>query len=153
MNKIIITGAVISRGYGTQPAIHFSENGNCARFKIGQRVYDKRAENSTRWLNLHVKAFGTLAERISKMGLKEASCVNIVGRLDEDTWEDKESGETKRQFIIVLDEIEYAFTGERKAVPGGDSAEGDEPRGVAATTEGSQGCFTGYENFGPNELY
>ena len=137
MNKIIITGAVISRGYGAQPAIHFSENGNCARFKIGQRVYDKRAENNCRWLNLHAKAFGPLAERISKMGLKEGSCVNIVGRLDEDTWEDKESGAAKRQFIVILDEVEYAFAGEKKA-PASEPAEGE---------------FTGYEAFDGSELY
>jgi single-stranded DNA-binding protein len=139
MNKIIITGAVISRGFGTQPAIHFSENGNCARFKIGQRVYDKRAENNYRWLNLSVKAFGALAERISKMGLKEGSCVNIVGRLDEDTWEDKDSGAAKRQFIIILDEIEYALTGEKKP--------------SAAESESPPGEFTGYEAFSGSELY
>jgi len=142
MNKIIITGAVISKGFGTQPAIHFSENGNSARFKIGQRVYDKRAENNCRWLNLNVKAFGTLAERISKMGLKEGSCVNIVGRLDEDIWEDKESGAPKRQFIVILDEIEYL----RYGSPLRDSqAKSEENR--------EEGEFTGFEAFDGRELY
>ena len=57
-----------------------------------------------------------------------------MGRLDEDTWED--NGEKKRQFVIILDEIEYASVGERKP-----SAE--EPPGE----------FTGYENFDGSELY
>jgi len=140
MNKVIITGAVISKGYGTQPAIRYTENGSCARFKIGQRVYDKRAENNTRWLNLSVKAFGTLADRISKMGLKDGSFVNLAGRLDEDVWEDK--GETKRQFVVILDEIEYASGGERK------------PPADAPAPEPPSGEFTGFEAFpGGGELY
>jgi len=134
MNKIIITGAVISRGYGGQPAIRFSEKGDCARFKIGYKVFDKRAENNTRWINLSVKAFGPLIERINTMRLKDGSCVNLVGRLDEDIWED--DGVKKRQFVIILDEIEYASVGERKP-----SAE--EPPGE----------FTGYEPFNGSELY
>lgn len=135
MNKIIITGAVISRGYGTQPAIRFYEEGSWARFKIGQRIYDKRAENNTRWLNLNVKAFGALAERISKMGLKEGSCINLIGRLDEASWED--NGEKKHQFVVLLDEIEYASSVGRHV----------------STEEPSSGEFTGYENFDGNELY
>jgi len=137
MNKLIITGAVISRGYSTKPAIRFSEDSSCARFKIGQRVFDKRAENNTRWLNLSVKAFGAQADRISKMGLKEGSCVNLVGRLDEDAWEDKDSGAAKRQFVVILDEIEYASAGEKKP----------------PASEPPAGEFTGYEPFNGSELY
>jgi single-stranded DNA-binding protein len=142
MNKLILTNAVISKGFGTQPAIRFSEKGSGARFKIGQRIYDPHAENNTRWLNLSVKAFGALAERISKMGLKAGSCVTLVGRLDEDIWE--EDGTTKRQYVFILDEIEYAYTAEKKAEPDDHSAEDDGPH---------NGCFTGFEPFGGGELY
>ena len=135
MNKLIITGAAISRGYSTQPAIRFSEDGSCARFKIGQRVYDKRVEGNIRWFNLSVKAFGAQADRISKMGLKEGSCVNLVGRLDEDSWDD--NGTAKRQFVVILDEIEYASAGEKKP----------------PASEPTTGKFTGYQAFDGSELY
>ena len=88
MFKVIATDVVISKGYDGAPALKFSENGESVRFRIGKKVYDTRAENNTRWVNLSVKAFGPVCERIKKMQLKESSFINILGRLDEDVWED-----------------------------------------------------------------
>ena len=70
MIKMIITGAVVSKGANDGPAIKFSEKGGFARFRIGYKIYDTRAENNHRWINLTVKAFGDLCDRISKMDLK-----------------------------------------------------------------------------------
>ena len=70
MIKMIITGAVVSKGANDGPAIKFSEKGGFARFRIGYKIYDTRAENNHRWINLTVKAFGDLCDRISKMNLK-----------------------------------------------------------------------------------
>jgi len=148
MQKTILTGVVISKGYDNQPAIRFSEKGDCARFKVGCKVYDKRAENNARWINFSVKAFGSLAERISKMGLKESSYVNLSGRPDEDVWDDH--GTTKRQPVIILDEIEYCFSGEKKQ-----SAQSETPEAQETPPDpAGNGTFTGYEPFsGGNELY
>jgi len=146
MVKTIITGAVISKGYGNQPAIRFSENNSCARFKVGCKVFDKKAENNTRWINFTIKAFGPLAERISKMGLKEGSYVNLSGRPDEDVW--NEDGTTKRQPVIILDEIEYCFAGEKKQSTQGESSI---PAAAADPPAGS-GAFTGYELVGDDDL-
>ena len=84
MLKVIATDVVISKGYDGAPALRFSEKG--VRFRVGKKVYDTRAENNQRWINLSVKAFGQTSERIKKMQLKEGSFVNILGRLDEDVW-------------------------------------------------------------------
>ena len=76
MMKIFISDAVVSRGYDGAPAIRLfnSENGGeFAVFQVGIRKYDSRAENNHRWVNLKVKAFGDLCERIKKMSLKEGS--------------------------------------------------------------------------------
>lgn len=70
MFKVIATDVVISNGYDGAPALKFSENGESVRFRIGKKVYDTRAENNTRWVNLSVKAFGPVCERIKKMQLK-----------------------------------------------------------------------------------
>ena len=88
MFKVIATDVVISKGYDGAPALKFSENGESVRFRIGKKVYDTRAESNTRWVNISVKAFGPVCERIKKMQLKESSFINILGRLDEDVWED-----------------------------------------------------------------
>lgn len=114
MFKVLATGVVISKGFDNNPALKFSEKGDSVRFRVGQKVYDSRVENNTRWVNHTIKAFGSVCERIEKMQLKEGSFVNFVGRLDEDTWTDEESGEIKRMQVIILDEIEYASGGGKK---------------------------------------
>jgi hypothetical protein len=73
MNKITITSVVVSKGYQDQPALRFSEKRDNVRLRVGERVYDKRAENNARYVNYTVKAFGALAERIDKMRLKDGS--------------------------------------------------------------------------------
>ena len=50
MMKIIITDAVVSRGYDGAPAIRFfnSENGGeFAVFQVGKRKYDSRRKTTT----------------------------------------------------------------------------------------------------------
>ena len=47
----------------TVRSLKFSEDGNVVRFRIGERVYDKNAENNTRWVNINIKAFGNVALR------------------------------------------------------------------------------------------
>ena len=114
MLKVFATQVVISKGYDNKPAISITRGNDSAasvRFRIGKKVYDPKADNNARWLNYSVKGFGPIVNRIEKMQLKEGSFVNIMGRLDEDSWVDKESNETKSCTVIILDEIEYASGG------------------------------------------
>lgn len=113
MIKMIVTDAGISKGYGDKPTLRFSdkEGASIVRFRIGKRVYDSRRDQKYRWINLNVKAFGGVCERIRKMKLKEGSFVNIIGRYDEDSWPDDETGEVRTSPVIIVDEIEYCFCG------------------------------------------
>jgi single-stranded DNA-binding protein len=151
MNRIIITSAVVSKGYQDQPALRFSDKSDSARsvrFKVGERVYDKRTDNNTRYVNHGVKAFGNLAERIEKMGLKEGSYVNLTGRLDEDVWDD--NGTTKRTPVIILDDIEFCYSGNGN----GKKQESGAAASPAAPESEGGGSFGGYEPFGgSNSLY
>ena len=147
MIKVIVTNAVISKGYEDKPALHFTQKDGTTtfvRFRIGNRVFDKDAENNTRWVNHAVKAFGKLAERIENMKLAAGSFVNLSGRLDEETWDD--NGTTRRAPIIVIDEIEYAGgNGEKK----NENSQASTPEAAAAGSppspapEGS-GSFAGF---------
>lgn len=83
MFKTFATNVVVSKGYEGAAALRYSENGESVRFRIGQKVYDSREEGNYRWLNISVKAFGAVCERIRKMKLKEGSFVNLAARLDE----------------------------------------------------------------------
>ena len=144
MFKVIATDVVISKGYDGAPALKFTESGESVRFRIGKKVYDTRAENNARWMNISVKAFGPVCERIKKMQLKESSFINILGRLDEDIWEDSVTHEKKSAMVIILDEIEFCSSG------GGKQKNGNAEGQSAPVSAGSEmpGNFTGFEAFG-----
>ena len=154
MFKLIATNVVISQGYNGAPALRFSDNGESVRFRIGKKVYDPKAENSSRWINLSVKAFGTLCDRIKKMQLKDGSFVNLEGRLDEDKWTDQNTGEQKSQMVLILEDIEYASGGEGKAKDNKGpaatqtgNAPQDAPAPAANSAAPAGSGFTGYEPF------
>ena len=161
MLKIIATTAVVSKGFDGNPALRFSENGDSVRFRIGSKVYDTRAENNTRWVNLSVKAFGNTCERIRKMGLKEGSLINFMGRFDEDTWTDQATGTQKSAPVVILDEIEYA--GGHGKSKDGQKSQQPEPYGAApqygappqfgAPAAAPGGNFAGYEPLGSGSYF
>ena len=152
MLEVIITGAVVSKGYDGAEAIRYSESGKAGWFRIGKKVYDAHAENNSRWVNFSVKGFGDMPERIERMLLKDGSFVNLRGRLDEEIWEDK-AGETRRSTVIVVEDIEYA---------GGKSKDDAEPKKAKARPsvapapvpqEEPAGEFTGFEAFGGSSFF
>lgn len=169
MLKLIVTDAGVSKGYDGAPALRFIdlEGGQCVRFRIGKRVYDSRCENNHRWINLSVKAFGEVCERIKKMKLKEGSFVNIIGRYDEESWDDQTTHEKKTAPVLIADEIEYCYSGsgqkngqENGAGTAAAGAAGagtpplppqqpqGQPQGGGQTSETMPENFTGFENFG-----
>ncbi len=162
MLEVIATSAVVSRGYDGAAALRFSEKGDAVRFRIGKKVYDTRAENNTRWINLSVKAFGDICERIKKMQLKEGSFINFRGRLDEDVWTDQQTGESKSAMVVVLDDIEYAGGKPKEnqesnkqqngTAPNTGAAAPAQPAAQSAAGQAPNG-FTGYEPFGGGSFF
>lgn len=138
MFKVIATDAVISKGYDGAPALKYSESGESVRFRIGKKVYDTRAKNNHRWVNLSVKAFGAVCDRIKKMQVKEGSFINILGRLDEDVWEDQTTHEKKSAIVVILDEIEYCASGANRQ-----QKESTEDAASAPQANNANGGFTG----------
>lgn len=155
MFKVFATEAVISKGYDGAPALRFSENGESVRFRIGMKVYDSKAENNARWINISVKAFKGLCERIKKMQLKDGSRINLIGRLDEDTWEDKNTHEQKSVMVIILDEVEYCFTGtgEKKSEDGPKATAVPQEQASPANAGNLPDGFTGFEPFGGGDSF
>lgn len=150
MLKFIGTNVVVSKGYEDKPALSFSEEGNSVRFRIGCRVYDTRAENNQRWINVTVKAFGAVCERIQKMKLKAGSFIHIDGRYDEDVWQDEATGETKRMPVVILSDVEYAYSGngEGKKDNGHNAAAPATPKasqGASSPRSDNSGGFAPYD--------
>ena len=148
MFKVIATDAVISKGFDGAPALRYSESGESVRFRIGKKVYDTRAENNHRWVNLSVNAFGGVCERIKKMQLKEGSFVNILGRLDEDVWEDTATHEKKSAVVVILDEIEFCSGGNRQQKEQSEHTAAPQQPAQAPAADPTGGGFTGFEPFG-----
>ena len=149
--KVFFSDVVISKGFDNTPALRFSENGESVRFRIGGKVYDSRAENNTRWINYPVKAFGPVCERVKKMQLKEGSFIHIVGSLDEETWKDQTTGESRSQTVIILNEIEYAGGGQTKPK---DEQKPAQQNGMSAPEKHETSPnFTGYEPCGSGSFF
>ena len=108
MIKVIITSARVSPGYNNAAAVQLGQDHQFAKFRIGNKVYDKNADGNSRWINYTVKAFGPLVDRVDRMKLTSGSHINLVGRLDEDTWQ-TENGETRTSPVIYLEDIEYCY--------------------------------------------
>jgi len=164
MIKMIVTKAVISKGFDGAAALRFSENTEnpSVRFRIGYMVYDKRAENEHRFININVKAFGYLVDRIRNMKLDAGSVLNILGRYDEDIWDDSKTGEKKSAPVLIVDEIEFGTTNNGNGRQSGEqngaghnapAANSQEPPPPGANGQ-QKGSFTGFEAFGgPNPYY
>lgn len=156
MLKVFATDVIVSKGYANQSAVRFSEDGKIVRLRIGKKVYDKNAENNTRWFNVSVKGFGPIAERIQKMQLKEGSLIHLSGTLDEESWLDQTSNTTKTQTVIILEDIDYASGGgakkEGQNQQNGSAAPAAPAAGTTTTPENSPN-FEGYSNFGGGSFF
>ena len=156
MIKMLVTGAVISKGFNGAEAIRYSENTETpsARFRVGVRVYDKRAENNYRYVNIGVKVFNGLVTRVRDMKLDAGSYVNIIGRYDEDSWDDKTTQEKKTAPVLIADEIEYSYSGAKQNNEQGTAAAGNSAQRQHAQpannnhTTSMPNNFTGFEGFG-----
>ena len=157
MLKFFASNVVVSKGYQNAPALKFSDKGDFVRFRVGQKVYDPRAEDNHRWVNLTIKCFDpALVDRIRKMGLKEGSFISLSGRYDEDVWEDEQTKEKRSMPVIILDELEFSGGGKRNG--DGQKAASDNTASAPAPASSAQtapqeeyqmpGNFMGYENFG-----
>ena len=168
MNKVILTDVIISKGFDGKAAIRFNDNKSAVNFKIGKRVYDKTAKDNHRFMNIAVKAFTQLCERIEKMQLKEGSRINIVGKLDEENWE--ENGQKFNRIVIIAEEIEYASSDPAKSNGNGTNGAGsappsqngngtppqsspsaEQPQNPSGNTTEMPENFSGYSSFNMND--
>lgn len=156
MIKVFLANVIVSKGYNDTDAVKFSKNGDCAMFRISEKKYDSRAEENTRWINVNVKALGSLAERVKKMKLGAGSNVIISGDFDIETWEDDE-GNKKSAPVIVANHIEYQFGGSGSSSKSKDDDEDEEEDKTKAQAKGKStgkkkpeesDNFDGYSPFG-----
>lgn len=92
---------------GRDPELRFTPGGQgLATFSVAvsRRWQDKDKEwqEKTTWIN--VTAWGQLGENCAS-SLHKGSRVVCKGRLEEDEWEDKQTGEKRRAMKMIADEV------------------------------------------------
>lgn len=100
-----------------QPAVEFGKNENkksWARLRIGTPHYDSKSENKTHWMNLSVKAYGAVADRMKNMNLRAGQYIHIFGMLQEDHWPDSEvEGKEHYRPYIYVTGVDYTVSGNK----------------------------------------
>ena len=102
VNKVILIGNL-----GKDPEVKYTPSGVAvARFSVAttDRVKDKEGnwQDRTEWHNL--VAFQRTAEIASEY-LKKGNKVYIEGRLHNDSWDDKETGQKKYRTEVIINDL------------------------------------------------
>ena len=100
---------------GKDPEVKYTTGGTAvASFSLAttERYKDKSGEwqDKTSWHN--VKAFGKTAEVVEKYVTKGKQ-VYLRGKIDYQSWEDKETGQKKYKTEIIVDELVLLGGGEK----------------------------------------
>ena len=120
MFKGIITNAVVcgKEGGDTEHPIRIYEGDEftVCSFWVGISVYDTKAPNKQRYTNWLIKAFGKAAEHVKILNLKKGSRINLLGELDQSSYEGT-TGTRIIPFVKISEwnDIEILFSGERKS--------------------------------------
>ena len=150
---LILDNAVISKGYGDNPAIRISngEKGSLARFSVGKKMYHPRNDDKTKWVNVQVKTDRPdLIEQIKRMQLKEGSWVNLKGEIKIEAWQDQTTKEEKEGFVMYLASVSYAGSGGNGKSKNSDTASENSETKQAPQQSSN---FTGFENFDAGEFF
>lgn len=115
VNRVILLGNL-----GKDPDVKYTQGGMAvASFSLAtsSSVKDKDGnwQEKTEWHN--IKAFGRTAE-IAGEYLKKGRTVYIEGRLHNDSWDDKETGQKKYRTEVLVNEL-VLVGGQREAGEGG----------------------------------
>ena len=131
---------------GKAPELRFSQSGKAvASFSV---VTDKRQLNkqtnewestSTTWWRC--TAFGEMAENLVE-SLEQGAAVIVTGRVEEESWEDKQTGQKRTAMKVLVDDIgpslRYATAKVSKAQRGngGGQQQGGQNRGQQGSNYG-----------------
>lgn len=100
MNKIILSGRL-----GTEPEGKTTKNGKAATtISIGHNRKDANGQNTTDWFDCI--AYGKNGEIILQYCHKGDE-IEIVGKVQTRTWQDKETGQNRKMYIVLIDEVEF----------------------------------------------
>ncbi len=102
-NKVLLMGRLVDN----VKLITF-DGGSVAKFALAEsEVYtDKAGEKQENTLFIECQAFGKKGE-VMNTYLKKGRSVFIEGKLVQDKWEDKESGQKRSKIIVTVEDFQF----------------------------------------------
>ena len=100
-NNVALAGNLVS-----DPELRFTNNGAAItnmRMAVNRR-WNKDGEWEEETSFFDVTAWAQLAENCAET-LSKGMRINVIGRLEEQSWEDKETKAARRKVVIIADEI------------------------------------------------
>ncbi|WP_297827684.1 single-stranded DNA-binding protein [Mycobacterium sp.] len=103
--QVTLTGRI-----GGVPELKFSQNGKAVatfsvvtdRRQLNKQTNEWESTGTTWW---RCVAFGELAENLCETFADKGAAVIVVGRVEEETWNDKNSGQKRSAMKVVVEEI------------------------------------------------
>ena len=98
MNVVCLIGRL-----GKDPELRVTQGGiSVAKFSI---AVDRRDENKTTdWFE--ITCFGKVAESTGQY-MKKGCMVGVTGRLQQDKWQDKQSGQNRSKVSIIAGQVDF----------------------------------------------
>ncbi len=121
LNKVMLIGNLTR-----DPELRFTPKGTAvgeislAINRVWMNEQNVKQEETT---FVEVTLWGKQAELVQKYVMKGHS-LYVEGRLQMDTWDDKETGKKRSKLKVVAENIQFMNNGERKSSEGGGKPEG-----------------------------
>ncbi|MFM2242985.1 MAG: single-stranded DNA-binding protein [Verrucomicrobiota bacterium] len=131
LNKVLLIGNLTR-----DPELRYTPKGTAVAdlgLAVNRRVSDGAGNWSDETTFVDVTVWGTTAENAQKF-LTKGRGVFIEGRLQLDTWEDKQSGQKRSKLKVVGDTLQFLPDGK-----GGSGGGGGAPRQAPAQSSPPQG--------------
>lgn len=95
-------------------------------------VINERKKKGEEWVNepifMDFTVFGKLAERCAE-NLKKGDTVYVAGRLQQDTWNDKNDGSLRKKLLVIANDVTFVKWGKDRqpSAPGEQQGDTNEP--------------------------
>ncbi len=148
INKVFLLGHV-----GKDPQMRATQSGKAvANFSLATTERQKQGDewvDKTEWHNL--VAFQRTAEVIRDY-VKKGSHILVEGKLQTQSWDDKESGQKKYRTEIIVNEVTLLGNGQRRENGNGES---QSSTSSASSNGGNSGGYSnsGSSNYGQRDEY
>ena len=145
-NKVILMGNLTR-----DPELRYTQGGNSTAIcKVGLAVNRRYKNQQGEWVEkptfVDVTIFGNRGEAFEKYHRKGATAF-IEGRLELDTWEDKNSGQKRSKLYVIADNWEFTGGGRGEGGGGRDNNErggwGSQGGGGGGRSQGQDGGGAG----------